>query len=1227
MLVGMYASGASRAEYEETKAQEGTGGSISVGAVLVTRMTTTVEEEELERELFGQGKAATPDRIECFKGRPVNCATGNQVETQTDLSVGGRGLGLNLTRTYNSQLAAKQTAHGPFGFGWTSSYSASLKIGSGCGGCREVATVTQENGSTVRFFRYGIGSWAPYNSLVEATLVNDGSDYLYTLPNQTELLFNSAGQLIEEADRDGNALTMGYESKGNPETVTDASGRKITLSYNSEGEVESAKDPMGHTVKYTYEAGQLKSVTQPGETSLRWQFKYNSEHELTSETDGRGYTVTSEYAAKKVISQTDAMGRKRKWEYLTSGEHSEEYITDITEPNGSITSEKFDSERLPISITAAAETPLASTTTYEYNGYDEPVAVVDPNKHKTEYGYGAAGNMTSEKNADGDETKWSYDSTHDVETVTTPDGETTTISREAHGNPESISRPALGGETQTTKYKYDTHGDLESMTNPLGRTWKYEYDSYGDRAAEIDPEGNRRTWEYNADSHEIATVSPRGNVTGAEAAKYTTKTERDDQGRPLMVTDPLGHKTKYTYDGDGDVETQTDPNGNKTKYTYDSDDELTKVEEPNKATAETGYDSAGQVTSQTDGNKQVTKYVRNALEEVTEVVDPLGRKTTKEYDPAGNLTKVVDAAKRTTTYTYDAADLLKEIAYSDGKTHAVEYEYNKDGKVTQMKDGSGTTKYTYDELDRPIEIEDGHKEVVKHEYNLANELTKITYPNGKAVTHAYDKDGRLEKVTDWLERTTTFSYDPDSDLAATIFPTETKDEDKYAYNEADQLSEIKMMKSTETLASLGYTRDNDGQVKAITSKGLPGEEKPAYEYDANSRLAKGGTTAYEYDPANNPTKLGTNTYSYNSGDELEKGTGFKYTYNEVGQRTKTTPTTGPATTYGYDQAGNPTSVERPKEGEVAKIEDSYAYNGNDLRVSQTINGTTTYLTWDSAEEPPSLLSDGTNSYIYGPGNLPIEQINNTTGTVLYLHHDQAGSTRLITGSTGKTEATFTYGAYGELTGSTGTATTPLGYDAQYTNSDTGLIYLRNRVYDPKTAQFLTVDPLVSISGEPYGYAGDNPLTYGDAVGLMWTPLAGGAAGADAACGATIEIPGVDIGTCGAAGVATGAAVVGAAVGVVTAIAGEEGGDEGEAELKAKEAERENCGNPASPPGSKFEWKGKGEPGSEEGSWFDPETEEYLRPDFKPSSHGPHYDYRAPDGARYRIYPDGRIEPK
>ena len=63
-----------------------------------------------------------------------------------------------------------------------------------------------------------------------------------------------------------------------------------------------------------------------------------------------------------------------------------------------------------------------------------------------------------------------------------------------------------------------------------------------------------------------------------------------------------------------------------------------------------------------------------------------------------------------------------------------------------MVDGTGTTKYTYDQLDRLTESENGHKEVIKYEYDLANEQTKITYPNKKAVTARFDKDGRLEKT-------------------------------------------------------------------------------------------------------------------------------------------------------------------------------------------------------------------------------------------------------------------------------------------------------------------------------------------------------------------------------------------------------------------------------------------------------------------------------------------------
>jgi RHS repeat-associated protein len=56
------------------------------------------------------------------------------------------------------------------------------------------------------------------------------------------------------------------------------------------------------------------------------------------------------------------------------------------------------------------------------------------------------------------------------------------------------------------------------------------------------------------------------------------------------------------------------------------------------------------------------------------------------------------------------------------------------------------------------------------------------------------------------------------------------------------------------------------------------------------------------------------------------------------------------------------------------------------------------------------------------------------------------------------------------------------FDGQYTNTDTGLIYMRARVYDPSTAQFLTVDPAVGTTRAPYNYAGDNPLNEADPSG-------------------------------------------------------------------------------------------------------------------------------------------------
>jgi RHS repeat-associated protein len=1123
--------------------------------------------EPEKEEQYGEASAGEPGRGHCSAGKPVNCATGNESTTQTDLSVGGRGPRLDLSRTYNDQLARSEgEMSGSFGTGWTSSFSAHLVFGPQPG----LVTVHQDNGSIVRYEQTSEEAFQPLAPLVQAILVKESGSYTYTLPDQTRLHFNGAGELTSETDRNGNALTIHRGIYDRVESISDAAGRAITFSYGeggAEAHVEAATDPIGNRVEYTYEHGNLVSVVEPGESTSRWKFKYGSMHELTSVTDGRGHTTTTEYdEAGRAVKQTDAMGRTRKWEYGSTETGSQ---TTILEPNGALTVDYFDKEGLPTQVTRAFGTSVAATTKYEYDGSEQLMSMMDPDGHTSKYTYDAAGDRTSVEDPNKDETKWTYDTTHDVETTTTPNGETTTIKRDAHGNAESVSRPAPGAATQTTKYKYDSHGDLEGVEDPLKHVWKYEYNVNGDRTAEIDPEGAKRSWAYNEDSQETSTVSPRGHVTGAKESSFTTSIERDARGRAVKVTDPLKHITKYAYDADGNLESQSDPEGNITSYTYDFDDEPTKVKEPNGATSETEHDSEGRVVAQIDGLKHTTKYVRNLLGEVSEVIDPLARKALKEYDAAGNLTRLTDAAKRTTKYSYDPANRLSEVDYSSEATPDVKYEYDADGNRTKMVDGMGTSKYSYDQLDRLTEARDGHGDVVGYEYDIAGEQTKITYPSGKSVSRAFDKAGRLESVTDWLGHTSKFAYDADSDQTSTTFPTSTGDVDQYAYAASDAMESVTMKKGAETLASLEYTRNKDGQVTKATTKGLPGEEKPAFSYDENSRLTKGAGIKYAYDAANNLTGIASSTLTYDAASQLEKGGSITYAYDELGQRTAAASLAIGSFSYGYDQAGDLTSVSRSKFGELPAIADSYGYDGDGMRASQTISGSTAYMSWDAAEALPLLLGDGTSSFIYGPSGLPIEQVSGET--VQYLHHDQQGSTRMLTGSSGTAVATTTFDAYGNKLGSTGSATTALGYDGQYTSADTGLIYLRARVYDPTTAQFMSGDPAVALTWQAYGYAFNDPLDWGDwkGLGAVALPLEG----SDAAACLTPET----IGPCAVVGVG-GYLAVEAAGSIVTAWAGEEAGnDEGHAFLEqrqAEEAAEERAGDCPSAPSQSLPYRGE-----------------------------------------------------
>jgi RHS repeat-associated protein len=64
----------------------------------------------------------------------------------------------------------------------------------------------------------------------------------------------------------------------------------------------------------------------------------------------------------------------------------------------------------------------------------------------------------------------------------------------------------------------------------------------------------------------------------------------------------------------------------------------------------------------------------------------------------------------------------------------------------------------------------------------------------------------------------------------------------------------------------------------------------------------------------------------------------------------------------------------------------------------------------------------------------------------------------------------------------GTNLTPFGFQGSYSDA-TGLTYLINRYYDPSTDQFLSIDPDVASTDQPYVFTNDNPLNAEDPLGL------------------------------------------------------------------------------------------------------------------------------------------------
>jgi RHS repeat-associated protein len=661
----------------------------------------------------------------------------------------------------------------------------------------------------------------------------------------------------------------------------------------------------------------------------------------------------------------------------------------------------------------------------------------------------------------------------------------------------------------TTTYTYgdSAHpGDVTTVTDPDGHQIGYTYDSRGDVTSQtVTPSSgfpDVTRWVDDADGEPVCQVQPllsAAGVTcpaaGAARASWTITTGYDGDGRPTSVTDTMGHTSATVYDADGNATQVTDPLGNQSTTRYDADDRATSVTAgangTSPSTTSTAYDIAagsgactGAVTgatyctTSTDANGDVTVNYYDAGGRLIATTRPGGQMTSYGYDAAGNQTTLLDPNGQTTTTGYDADNRPVSVSYSDGTTHSVSYTYTADGQRASMSDGTGTTTYSYDTSDRLTSTLDGNGKTVGYGYDPDGNITTLTYPNSQQVTRTFDGARQLTSVTDWNGNATTFGYDRDGNPTTATQPS--GDLVYSTFDLDDQMTYTGLYTAAHAgLYGIAYTRDADEQITQEHAADVSASAITNYAYDAQNRLTTAGARTYSYDPAGNPTAYAGTNQTFNNRGEITTSGNYTIAHDANGNLTSSTVGTLSATLT-YDQANRLTTGTLNGAQSTAY---SYTYNGDGLRATAGGWAGAATFTWNTQAGIPELLADGTNYYIYGPAGHVIEQLD-TAGNPTYLFHDALGSTRTLTDTTGTVTAEYAYDPYGKTLVATGTGTTPIRYTGAYLDPTSNLYYLINRYYNPTDGQFLTLDPALTTTGQPYTYTNDNPVNRTDSVGLF-----------------------------------------------------------------------------------------------------------------------------------------------
>lgn len=1015
---------------------------------------------------------------------------------------------------------------------------------------RTQATLVHNGDGTWTFRRYGSTTFT-FNSSGKITAMAD-------LTGDTLTFGYSGVQVTSLTHSDGRSLSLAW-TNGHISSITDANvagtTRRVAFTYDGSSQLTDIDWTLNGTNDRNEHFEYESSPWNHGMTGMRdprgvW---------VTQVYDSAGRTTSQ--TVDPTSKDAGGLNRTTSFAYTLSGSSITQVV--ITDPAGNAEQDTFAYGEMVQKVKGYG-TASAATWTYSFDPSSVGTTMaIDPTGGVSSASYDSYGNALASTDPLGRTASATYSGNGGADaqynqstTVTDPNGVTTTNTYDATyrtltqtSTPLVPSSPAVNQVIQYQHTNGSHPGDVTAMVDADGKTWTYGNDAYGDKTSTTDPLGDKSSTSYNADGWVLSTITPKGDPSVCSSpctpAQYTTTYSYVDGsgsanfwGAATTVTDPLGHHTTKVYDANNNVIQLTDGTGNVTTYDFDNANELTVTHRPDAGhtTVRTDYNADGTTRDQIDGKgNTLQSYGYNSLaQQTTVIVDPgssphLNQTTTYAYDPLGNLlSKQAPGGSCTgtlagcTTYTYDAGNQLTGITYSDGATPNVSnIQYDADGQRLSLTDGTGIWSWQYDSLHRLTSVTEGNNGTVGYQYNLRNEPTTITYPGSRgSVTRGYDNAGRWTSVQDWHGAQTTFAYDSNSNLTTLTSPTTgTAVVDTSAFNTADQLTGISSAQGATTIFSATYTRDANAQVTSDTSATT---SQNSYGYTPLNQLCYAGSTTtpacatppsgsqpFGYDAAGNVTTMGTASQTFNTADQLTSAGTTTYQYDSSGNRTSRTAGTT-VTGYGYDQANRlcwtgPTASNAACNAAAQTNDTVYCYSASGLRMGKVTAGSCAAPTtaegfiWDLVGSLPLLLVDGPTDYVYGPGGLPLEQFNG--GTTLWYHHDQMGSTRLVTDGAGAVKATYTYDPYGNVLSCTGATVTvggvnvctgtisvsnPIDFSGQYRDNESGSYYLRDRYYDASAAQFLTRDPAVAVTREPQAYASGDPVNRSDPAGLYGT---------------------------------------------------------------------------------------------------------------------------------------------